>query len=234
MEALLDFARGPLFRFSLAVMLLGLLRILVLDLVAIVEAYRKAGDTTLPWKFMIRRALQWFFPFNRVFINRPIYSLFSVLFHVGLILVPIFLFAHVELWHKSIGLAWPALPKLWADWLTISTILFGLTLFVGRISSRESRFLSRKQDYLWPLVLLIPFVSGYFCANGNIQPATYQLLMLIHVLSANLILLLLPFTKLAHCVLLPLSQFVSNIAWRFPAETDDAVCTTINKKGAPV
>ena len=38
METMLDFARGPLFRFSLAIMLLGLLRILLLDLVAAVAA----------------------------------------------------------------------------------------------------------------------------------------------------------------------------------------------------
>ena len=25
-----------------------------------------------------------------------------------------------------------------------------------------------------------------------------------------------------------------SLAWKFPADTDDAVCTTLNKKGAPV
>jgi hypothetical protein len=58
--------------------------------------------------------------------------------------------------------------------------------------------------------------------------------MLLHVLSGNLVFLLIPFTKIAHCVLMPLSQFVITIAWRFPPDTDDRVCTTLNKKGAPV
>ena len=140
MDTFLDFARGPLFRFSLAVMLLGLLRILVLDLIAIFTAYRRAGDTTLPWKFIIRRTLTWLFPFNRAFINRPVYSLFSILFHVGLLLVPIFLFAHVELWSNAIGIAWPNLPKAVADTLTIITIVCATALIISRICIQENTF----------------------------------------------------------------------------------------------
>jgi hypothetical protein len=33
---------------------------------------------------------------------------------------------------------------------------------------------------------------------------------------------------------MPLSQFIINLAWRFPAQVDDDVCTTLGKKGAPV
>jgi nitrate reductase gamma subunit len=234
MQDLLDFARGPLFRFSLAVMLLGLVRIITLDVIAAVGAYRRAGDKTLPWGFIIRRTLRWLFPVDRLFTRRPVYSLFSVLFHVGLLIVPIFLFAHVELWRGALGFGWPALPKATADWMTIGTIACGIFLVIGRISSRESRFLSRRQDYLWPLVLLVPFAGGYVCANLQISPAAYQIVMLVHVLSAELIFLLLPFTKLAHCVLSPLSQVISGLAWRFPAGTDEAVCKALNKEGAPV
>lgn len=234
MEAWIEFARGPLFRFSLAVMLLGLARILALDLIGAFVAYRKAGDKTLLWGYMIRRTLWWFIPVNRVFTTRPAYSLFSILFHVGLLLVPLFLFAHVELWKSVLGFGWPTLPKMWADILTISTVVFAVFLVVGRLSSKMSRFLSRKQDVLWPVLLIVPFASGYACANMTIGPATYQTLMLTHILSAELIFVLMPFTKIAHCVLMPLSQFISGIAWKFPAGTDDDVCTTLNKKGAPV
>ncbi|MFC1475805.1 hypothetical protein ACFLQW_02240 [Candidatus Zixiibacteriota bacterium] len=234
MDAILDFARGPLFRFSLAIMALGLLRILILDLYGAYEAYRRAGDKTLPWPLIARRSMQWFFPVNRVFRNRPFYSIFSILFHVGLLLVPIFLLAHIQLWQKAIGVSWWALPKVWADWLTVGTIVFALALFVGRAISRSSSFLSRKQDFLWPMLLIVPFITGFVCAALNVSPRLYQLMMVFHVLSANLIFILIPFTKIAHCVLMPLSQFISNLAWRFPAGTDDDVCTTLNKKGAPV
>ena len=234
MQDLLDLARGPWFRFSLAVMVLGLLRIILLDLVAAAGAYRRAGDKTLPWGFIARRTLQWAFPANRLLTKRPVYSLFSVLFHVGLLIVPLFLFAHVELWRGALGFGWPTLPKPWADWLTVLTVASAVALVVGRISSRESRFLSRKQDYLWPVVLLIPFASGYVAANLGISPAAYRTMMLIHVLSAEVIFVMLPFTKLAHCVLAPFSQLISNLAWKFPPGTDEDVCKTLNKEGAPV
>jgi len=118
--------------------------------------------------------------------------------------------------------------------MTIATVVLGLLLVISRISSRTSRFLSRKQDFLWPIILLIPFATGYICANTGVGPAGYRFGLLVHVLSADVILILLPFTKIAHCVLMPLSQLISAMAWKFPAETDDDVCTTLNKKGAPV
>jgi len=234
MESLLDFARGPLFRFSIIIMILGLARVLFLDIMAAVIAYRKAGDKSMPWKLIIGRSLEWLFPVKRIGHQRPIYSIFSVLFHVGLILVPVFLFAHVQLWKNGIGISWPALPYSWAYWLTISTIVFAALLLIGRLFNRSASFLSRKQDYLWPLLLLVPFVTGFVCSHLNVSPSNYQLFMLMHVLSGNLILILMPFTKIAHCVLMPLSQLICTLAWKFPPDTDDAVCTTLNKKGAPV
>ncbi|MFH2048222.1 MAG: hypothetical protein ABIJ12_02160 [bacterium] len=234
MEALLEFARGPLFRLSLAIMILGLIRILALDLYGAWEAYRKAGDKTLPWKLITVRTLHWFFPVKRVLHSRPVYSIISILFHVGLLLVPLFLFAHIQLWKSAIGFGWWALPKGIADILTIITITCGILLFIGRVSSTASNFISRKQDYWWPLLLLLPFITGFLCMNSSLAASTYQLLILIHILAAELIFILLPFTKIAHCILMPLSQFIANLAWKFPANTDDDICTTLNKKGAPV
>jgi nitrate reductase gamma subunit len=215
-------------------MILGLLRILILEIWGAVEAHRRAGDPKMPWGLAVRRTLQWLFPVKRGLNQRPVYSVISIVFHVGLILVPLFLYAHVQLWKGSLGFGWFTLSEPLADALTVTTIVGALALLIGRVASRNSRFLSRKQDYLWPLLLLLPFVTGYVCANLGVGAATYQTFMLIHILSGNLIFLLLPFTKIAHCVLMPLSQFIMTIAWRFPADTDDTVCATLGKKGAPV
>jgi len=234
MDAMLDFARGPLFRLSFAILILGLLRIFLLDIWGIVEAIRKTDDKKIPWKLVGIRTLGWFFPIRQVFNNRPIYSSISILFHVGLLLAPIFLYAHINLWRSSVGFGWPALPKLWADILTLVAVAGALALFIGRIANKSSSFLSRKQDYLWPLLLLIPFLTGFICANLNLAPAVYKFSMLMHVLSGELIFVLIPTTKIAHCIIMPLSQLVATVAWKFPPETDDAVCTTLNKKGAPV
>ncbi len=234
MDSLLEFARGSLFRFSIIIMILGLARLILIDLYSAYRAYQRAGDKSLPWGLIISRSIEWLFPVKRIAHNRPIYSIFSIIFHVGLLLVPIFLFAHVQLWEKGIGLFWPTLPYNWAYWLTISTIVVAVLLLFGRILSKSSSFISRKQDFLWPILLLIPFVTGFVCSHLRVSPSNYQLFMLMHILSGNLIFIIMPFTKIAHCVLMPLSQFICTLAWKFPANTDDDICTTLNKKGAPV
>jgi nitrate reductase gamma subunit len=234
MASLLDFARGPLFRFCFMIMLLGLARIIFLDLWGAYKAYKRAGDKKMPWKLIISRTWEWLFPVKRLTHNFQIYSILSILFHIGLIIVPIFLFAHIQLWKQSIGVSWPALPFEWAFWLTISTLIFAVSLFVGRLVIKQARQLSRKLDYIWLLLLLIPFISGFICANLNISPQNYQFFMLVHVLSGELIFVLIPFSKIAHCVLEPLSQLISSIAWKFPPETDEDIAITLNKKGAPI
>jgi nitrate reductase gamma subunit len=215
-------------------MILGLLRVFILDLWGMIEATLKAADKNIPWGQAFGKMLKWLFPIKRVGAKRPVYSIISVIFHIGMLSVPIFLFAHIELWKGGLGFGWVSLNKEWADMLTIITIIAGASLFIGRVAFIESRQLSRKQDYFWPLLILVPFITGFICANMAVSPSGYQFFMLVHILSAELIFVLLPFTKIAHCVLMPLSQFIITVAWRFPANTDDAVCTTLNKKGAPV
>jgi len=234
MESLLEFARGPLFRITFAMMILGIFRILILDIWGLIEATMKAADKNIPWAQAFGKTIAWLFPIKRLGAKRPIYSIISVIFHIGLLIVPIFLYAHIQLWKGGLGFGWLSLNKDWADILTLITIIGAIALFIGRVAFIESRQLSRKQDYFWPLLLLIPFVTGFVCANTAVSPEGYQFFMLVHILSAELIFVLLPFTKIAHCVLMPFSQFIITVAWRFPANTDDAVCTTLNKKGAPV
>jgi len=234
LQDILNFAQGTLFRLTFFIMILGLIRIVILDIWGAVESYRKAGDKKLEWGAAVISTLNWLFPVRRLFTQRPLYSLFSILFHVGLILVPIFLLAHIQLWRASLGFGWPALPEFWADLLTLTTIFFGVALFLGRLASQRSRALSRFQDYFWPILLIIPFFTGYACANLGLTPAAYQWFMLIHVLSGELIFVLLPFTKIAHCVLVPMSQFIIRLSWKFPARINDKIEATLDKKGAPV
>ncbi len=234
MEKFLEIAKGPLFRLCFAIMVLGLTRILVTDLWAALKAYKKAGDKNMQWKLILKRSWEWFFPFRKVARNFHIYSVFSILFHIGIIIVPLFLYAHIRLWYKSVGISWPALPYLWSFWLTVGTMVFTVALFIGRMTNKQAKAVSRKQDYLWLLLLFIPFISGFVCANLNVSPSVYSFFILVHVIAGDLIFLLMPFSKIAHCVLMPFSQLICGLAWKFPADTDDDICTTLNKKGAPV
>ena len=233
MQAWIEFGRGPLFRLCFALMLLGLARIVVLTIIGMVEAYRRNEDRIVNWKELINKTFAWLFPITRLLRKRPVYSLISFLFHIGLILVPLFLAAHVLLWEKSVGFAWFAIPQSLADYLTPIVIIGGLILFLMRALYGPARAISRKQDYVWPLLIIVPFLTGYICVNSAVSPAVYRWMMLIHIFSANLIMVMIPFTKIAHCILIPFSQLVTAIGWKFPKGAGDKVIETLGFKDRP-
>lgn len=233
MESWIEFGRGPLFRLAFSLMVLGLLRAVLLSFVQIAEALGKSRDKCVQWKEILRQTACWLLPAGRLWRKRPIYSTLSFAFHIGLLAVPLFLAAHVLLWKKTLGFAWPALPREVADWLTLLAIVTGLALFISRVANPRTRALSRGQDYFWPLLLVVPFATGYVCSHSALRPGLYQNLMLIHVYAADLILVLVPFTKIAHCVLAPMSQLVSAIAWKFVPGAGDRVAATLGYADKP-
>ena len=232
MDSLLEFAKGPLFRFSFAVMILGLARLVVLSVINGLEAKKQGKDKKIPNAYVKKLTFGFVFPI-RAFRVKPLYSLVSILFHIGLLLTPLFLFDHALLIDNSVGFSWLglSLPKSFADYLTLLTIGMGIILLTMRIGSQASRFLSRKQDFLWPVLLLIPFTTGYFCSNLVINPDAYNFYMLIHVLSGCAIFIMIPFTKISHCVLLPLGQWITARVWKFPAEAGEQVEISLGKEG---
>jgi nitrate reductase gamma subunit len=86
---------------------------------------------------------------------------------------------------------------------------------------------------MWPLLLLVPFATGYVCSNTVVSPGMYTRMMFVHVFAANLIMLLIPFTKIAHCILMPLSQYVTGLAWKFPAGAGNRVAETLGYADRP-
>ncbi|RJP65453.1 MAG: hypothetical protein C4532_17635 [Candidatus Abyssobacteria bacterium SURF_17] len=233
MEQWLEWARGPAFKFAFVLMVLGLIRHLVLTVAGIVQALYRAGDKKIPYKMVFHSTLLWLFPFKKLN-NRPWYSIASVVFHVGLILTPIFLLPHIELWKRGLGISWPSIPHLLADILTLITIAAAIGLLAGRLGNRESRRISRAQDILLPVIIAIPFVTGFLAMHSVWDPTAYNAVMFIHVMGANVIFALIPFTKLGHIVLLPTTQLVSEVGWHFPAESGRDVTIALKKENVPI
>ena len=57
-------------------------------------------------------------------------SIASFTFHIGILIVPIFLVSHVDLWKRSLGISWIGLPLNAADVLTVLTIVSAVVLFL--------------------------------------------------------------------------------------------------------
>ncbi len=233
MEGWIEFGRGPLFRFAFVLMLLGLARLLLLTFIGLWEVARTTPSSSLPWPDLVRNTFGWLIPVGRLWRRRPVYSTISFAFHIGLLLVPLTLAAHVLLWKRAVGFAWPAIPYSLANWLTVTVICTGLVLFLARALHTGSRSLSRAQDFAWPLLLVTPFLSGYLCSNAALSPQAYRGFFLVHIYSADVVLLLIPFTKIAHCVLAPLSQLVSAMSWKLTPGAGDRVEETLGYADRP-
>ena len=234
MEAWLDFARGPLLRFALLVLFLGLARHVFLAVWGIMEAVQKAQDKNIPYGAIFLRTMGWMVPVGRLHRNRVLNSFTSFAFHVGLLASALFLQEHIELWQDWFRMPWPVLPRLAADGFTLLAIMTALLLLFFRLYGRESRFLSGPVDYLLLLFLLTSCGSG-FVAGRPWNPLSYDAAMLIHVFSGVTIFLLMPFTKLVHCVLFPLVRISSEVGWHFrPRGGADVSLTLHGEEVRPV
>jgi nitrate reductase gamma subunit len=234
MDSLLQFAEGPIFRLALAIMLLGLVRHLLVLFIGMGHALYKAAVPVppfgVPFSKLLKITVKWMLPYSHLK-NRMAYSIVSLIFHVGLLLVPLLLFAHIQLWQKGFGFGWPALPNIWADVMTVAVVVTAVTLFVMRVADRDSRFLSRPQDYWLLWLLALPFISGFLAAHPGMNPLSYTAMRLLHILSGELVLILMPFTKIIHCVFYPMVHFASNYAWRLAPDAGENVWKTLGKEG---
>lgn len=147
----------------------------------------------------IKSIIIWLIPFgSRGWRQQPIFSMAFFAFHITLFVVPLFLGAHNILWENAWGVSLPSLNDNIADWLTIMFIISAAVLFGRRIWQREVRFLTTWWDYVILVLCLIPFVTG-FLAYHRVEP--YSVIMVLHLFSAELLLIFLPFTKLSHVIL---------------------------------
>ncbi len=230
MEHWLEWARGPAFIFSFFFMILGLMRHLALTLWEIGRAWRRAGDKSLPLRQIAWSTFQWLFPFGRVRLS-PLFSLTSMLFHIAILIVPIFLAGHIALWFRGAGVSWPAIPNPLADVLTIVAVITAVALVVQRLAARSTRALSRFRDYALPLIIALPFASGFMVMHPALNPYSYSSTLFIHAMSANLLMILIPLTKLTHLVLLPGVQLVSELGWHWPADAGSKLAVALGKEG---
>ena len=112
--------------------------------------------------------------------------------------------------------------------------MFTLQHLIQRALARSSRSLSRFQDYAIPLVVAVPFASGFLVTHPLWNPFAFNATLLVHVMSANIVMILVPITKISHCVLLPLTQLVSEVAWHFPPDGGSKVAAALGKEGEPI
>lgn len=226
MDAWLAWARGPAFVFCFSFMVLGLVRHVGVTIWEIRRTMRRAGDRSLPLKAIGLATLKWLVPVGKI-LHEPLFSLTSIVFHVAILVVPIFLAGHVELWRGAFGIGWPAVPDGAADVLTLVAVVAAAGLIAQRLAARATRALSKPQDHAILILVALPFVTGFLVSHPGLNPFGFESTLFTHVMSGNLIFLLMPLTKLTHAALLPATQIVSEIGWHWPMDSGSRVGATL-------
>jgi nitrate reductase gamma subunit len=117
-------------------------------------------------------------------------------FHIGLFII-VFLFAqHIKLIQGLTGLSWPNLPAQFIDATAVVTLATMLLVLVERINKPVKRFLSTFGDYAGWTLTFLPVLTGLLATKHLLF--SYTLMLALHILSVELLLIFIPFTKLIH------------------------------------
>ncbi|MFO8112448.1 MAG: nitrate reductase [Desulfosalsimonadaceae bacterium] len=196
-------ARGPLAWGAFIVFFGGI----IYRLTAILLEARKKDHVVYAYfspYYAMRSMLHWIVPFgSRSTRQQPVLTIVTFAFHICLIGVPLFLFAHIILLKESFDLSWWTLSGMAGQVMTIIVLLSCVYFFVRRIIQPDVRFLSSTADYLILLLVAFPFATGFWAARGW---AGFEIATLLHMLSGELLLALIPFTKLSHMFFFPLTR----------------------------
>jgi nitrate reductase gamma subunit len=225
MDAWIEFAKGPLFAITFLVMILGLARQVSLQVYFLtIKKGRRLRE--VPWRTIAGETMSWAVPVRHMEPGTGVFSSASFLMHIGIILVPLFLVDHIALWSGLLGVSLPSIGGGTADVLTLLTILCVVLLLVYRIFKTRHRLVSQPSDYFLLLAVLIPFISGFLASHPGVNPFPWDAMMLIHLLSAEFLFVLMPFTKLAHVVLFFFDR-ISAVHWQLRPGAGDKVAEAL-------
>jgi len=191
-----EFVRGPLLWVAFIVFIVGMIyRVAALVSLSLKKDQVVYDHFSSGWA--LRSIFHWLLPFNRTVAQYPVYSIMAYVFHILLLGVPIFLLAHNVLWYESWKISWWSLPEDVADYLSLLMLAVILFLIIRRMVAPYARIVTSAVDYLLLVVIALPFLTGYLAYH---QWINYQWMVILHMLSGELMLILIPFTKLSHMV----------------------------------
>ena len=136
--------------------------------------------------------------------DEPVLFYSTLLFHILLILTPLFLFSHNLLLYRAWGIDIGFIPDRAGDFLTVLVIAGGLFLMLRRIFIREVNILTTWYDFFLLAVTLAPFVTGFMAFH---QAGLYENIIVVHIVSAEIFFVALGWTKLGHMVFFIFSRF---------------------------
>jgi nitrate reductase gamma subunit len=141
----------------------------------------------------------WLIPLGtRSWKNNPLFTFAVFVFHLALIITPLFLEAHNIMIREGWGVRLPGLPEMISDGLTLTVMIMVLFFIFRRLGLAEVRLVTSFYDFLVLAITVAPFVTGFMAHH---QEGPYKLWLYAHIISGEVMLMAIPFTKLSHFLL---------------------------------
>jgi nitrate reductase gamma subunit len=203
MHSLYNFVSGPLVWLACIIFIGGSLYRLI-SLIVLVHKKEKFIYSYMSWKYSLRSIIRWSTPFATENMRRhPVLTIVAYVFHICLILTPIFLLAHVTLVDESWNLSWWSLPEGLAVIMTLIVIAACVFFLIRRLINAEVQYVTSASDYILLAIVAAPFITGLLVYY---QWFGYQSLLILHILSGEIMLVAIPFTRLSHMLFAPLTR----------------------------
>ena len=203
MHSLYNFVSGPLVWLAFIIFIGGCLYRLI-TLMVLVHKKEKFIYSYMSWKYSLRSIVRWSTPFATENMRRhPAMTIVAYVFHICLILTPLFLLAHVTLVDESWDLSWWTLPDTLAAIMTLLVIGACVFFLVRRLVNPEVQYVTSASDYILLTIVAAPFITGFLVYY---QWFGYQTLLILHILSGEIMLVAIPFTRLSHMLFAPLTR----------------------------
>lgn len=155
-----------------------------------------AGDILVKWRIKLRRTLPG---------RAPIFSAATIVFHVLIVVLPIVAAGHGILLDTYFGINPPSLSETTVDALTRFFVFLVIFFLLRRMFVAKVRAVTGFRDLFALVVTAAPFVTGYM-AYHHIGP--YSTILLLHIAFGELMLVAIPFSKLAHMPFFVLGRFL--------------------------
>ena len=165
-----EFLTGPMLWAAFLIFVIGLARRVVLYIRGLdwrLERVAYGPGRKIGMKGAISSVFQWLVPFGtHSWRKQPYFTIAFFLFHIGVVIVPLFLAGHMVIMQERFGFSLPSLPMWFSDAFTVLAIVGAFMMILRRVALPEVRFLTNWGDWgilllVWSALLAVQLLSYY-------------------------------------------------------------------------
>lgn len=156
------------------------------------------------FRYALRSIINWSIPFNTTNMRlHPVFTGVAFFFHIAFFVLLIFISAHQIMIEEGFGIGWVTLPDIVADILAFAVLGACVFFAVRRVIRPEVNYVTDWTDYGLLALVTAPFLTGVLAYH---QVGDYMTMVILHMLSAEILLVAIPFTRLSHMLLASLTR----------------------------